>query len=429
MGGQVKNIVNELIEFVESSKISDKLKVMFTNAINNTFTTTIKITDRDDAFVLTGDIPAMWLRDSTAQIRPLFYIDSQEADELIKKVIKRQWFSIEKDTYANAFNETGDDSKWTHEDITDFDSPWVWERKYELDSIAYMFQLLAMYYNKTNDESIFDEKILSLMNKLVDQLIVEQNHENSPYRFERPNPWKETDSLRHSNMGTPVGYTGMSWSGFRPSDDSCEYQYLVPANAFMVVNLEEMSNILKKIKPEESQLIEKMEKLSKEIDAGIEKFGLIDNEKFGKIYAYEVDGLGNQLFMDDANVPSLLSLPYLGYVDKEDEIYQNTRKAVLSELNPFYYEGKVAKGVGSPHTPDRYIWHIALSIQLMTSIDDSEKEQLLKYFETTDADTNLLHEGFDVDNPNEFTREWFSWSNSMFCEAVLNYLGKEIIKK
>ena len=221
----------------------------------------------------------------------------------------------------------------------------------------------------------------------------------------------------------------MSWSGFRPSDDSCEYQYLVPANAFMVVSLEGMSTILNKIRPEQGDLISKMEKLSKDIDKGIEDYALITNEKFGQIYAYEVDGLGNQLFMDDANVPSLLSLPYLGYVDKEDEIYQNTRKAVLSDLNPFYYEGKYAKGVGSPHTPERYIWHIALSIQLMTSVDEGEKKEILKWFETTDAGTNLLHEGFDVDNPNEFTREWFSWSNSMFCEAILNYLGKEIIKK
>lgn len=425
----MENIVNGLVDFVEKSDISDKLKGMFKNAINNTFTTTIKITDRDDAFVLTGDIPAMWLRDSSAQIRPLFYIDSEDADDLIKKVIKRQWFSIEKDTYANAYNEIGDDKKWTHNDLTDFDSPWVWERKYELDSIAYMFQLLHMYYEKTKDSSVFDEDVMRLMNVLVDQLIVEQKHENSPYRFERPNPWKETDSLRGSNMGTPVGYTGMSWTGFRPSDDSCEYQYLIPANAFMVVSLDKTLEVLKEIRPESKELISKMEKLSKEIKDGINKFGLIDNDKFGKIYAYEVDGLGNQLFMDDANVPSLLSLPYLGYLDKNDEIYQNTRKAVLSKLNPFYYEGKFAKGVGSPHTPDNYIWHIALSIQLMTSIDAKEVEEILRYFETTDAGTNLLHEGFNVDNPDEFTREWFSWSNSMFCEAILRYLGKDVLRK
>lgn len=425
----MKNIVDELVSFVNESDISEKLKKMFETAINNTFTTTIKITDRNDAFVLTGDIPAMWLRDSTAQIRPLFYIDSKESDELIKKVIERQWFSIEKDTYANAFNETGDDSKWTHDDITDFDSPWVWERKYELDSIAYMFQLLYMYHEKTNDLSIFDEKKLVLIEKLVDQLILEQNHEDSPYEFERPNPWKYTDSLRESNRGSKVEYTGMTWTGFRPSDDSCKYQYLVPANAFMYVSLNKVKDILKENDLVDDILIEKMEKLSKNINDGIKEYGIIEDEKYGKIYAYEVDGLGNHLFMDDANVPSLLSLPYLGYVEKDDDIYQNTRKAVLSDLNPFYYEGSVAKGIGSPHTPERYIWHIALSVQLMTSNDQKEIEEILETFEKTDADTNLLHEGFDVDDPYKFTREWFSWSNSMFCEAILKYLGKDILRK
>ena len=423
----MKNIVDVLVEYVNKSDLSDKLKTMFESAINNTFTTTIKITDRNDAFVLTGDIPAMWLRDSTAQIRPLFYIDSEEADELIRKVIERQFFSIEKDTYANAFNETGDNSKWTHVDITDFDSPWVWERKYELDSIAYMFQLLHMYYDKTKDASVFDNKI-EMIEKLVDQLILEQNHENSPYEFERPDPWAPSDSLRGSNRGTPVGYTGMTWTGFRPSDDSCEYQYLIPANAFTVVSLRKLANIFKELNIENQELISKMEKLADEINQGIKEYGIMDSE-FGKIYAYEVDGLGNQLFMDDANVPSLLSLPYLGYLEKDDELYQNTRKAIFSNLNPYYYEGKVANGVGSPHTPEEYIWHIALSIQLITSLCEEEKSKILRYFEITDAGTNLLHEGFHVDNPNEFTREWFSWSNSMFCEAVLTYLGKEIIKK
>ena len=423
----MKNIVDVLVEYVNKSDLSDKLKTMFESAINNTFTTTIKITDRNDAFVLTGDIPAMWLRDSTAQIRPLFYIDSEEADELIRKVIERQFFSIEKDTYANAFNETGDNSKWTHVDITDFDSPWVWERKYELDSIAYMFQLLHMYYDKTKDASVFDNKI-EMIEKLVDQLILEQNHENSPYEFERPDPWAPSDSLRGSNRGTPVGYTGMTWTGFRPSDDSCEYQYLIPANAFTVVSLRKLANIFKELNIENRELISKMEKLADEINQGIKEYGIMDSE-FGKIYAYEVDGLGNQLFMDDANVPSLLSLPYLGYLEKDDELYQNTRKAIFSNLNPYYYEGKVAKGVGSPHTPEEYIWHIALSIQLITSLCEEEKSKILRYFEITDAGTNLLHEGFHVDNPNEFTREWFSWSNSMFSEAVLTYLGKEIIKK
>ncbi|NLY19851.1 MAG: glycoside hydrolase family 125 protein [Tissierellia bacterium] len=424
----MKNIVKDLIDVVKASdKLSDKLKQMFENAINNTFTTTIQITDRDDAFVLTGDIEAMWLRDSSAQIRPLFYINSDEANDLIKKVIKRQWFSVEKDTYANAFNLTASGAEWNKYDITDH-NPWVWERKYELDSIAYIMQLAHLYYEKTKDGSFADEDFLRVLDILVDQLILEQDHSKSPYYFERPKAWAPSDTLRGGKDGTPVGYTGMSWSGFRPSDDSCVYQYHIPANAFAVVSLRRLAKVLDELGLVEHTR-EKMAKLADEIEDGINKFGIMDDEKFGKILAYEVDGLGNQLFMDDANVPSLLSLPYLEYMDKEDSLYLATRKAILSEKNHLYFEGKAAKGVGSDHTPVDYIWHIALSIQAMTSNDIEEVEKILRYFETTDAGTNLLHEGFHKDDPTEFTREWFSWSNSMFCETVLRYLGLEMIKK
>lgn len=424
----MKNIVQDLINKVKATdKVSDKIKLMFENAINNTFTTTIKLTPRDDAFVLTGDIEAMWLRDSSGQIRPLFYIDSKEADDLIKKVLKRQWFSIEKDTYANAFNIEANGRCWTDKDLTDFESPWVWERKYELDSIAYIMQTAHLYYEKTNDGRIFNEEFLKTLEKLVDQIKLEQNHENSPYYFERPDPWAPSDSLRGGKNGTEVAYTGMSWTGFRPSDDSCVYQYLVPANAFAVVSLRRLAKVLEEI-GKASDLGNKMFKLADEIDGGIKKHGVIklhDRE----VFAYEVDGLGNSLFMDDANVPSLLSLPYLEYIDKNDHLYVNTRKAILSDKNPLYFSGKCARGIGSDHTPKDYIWHIALAMQCMTSDDRKEQEEILKYFETTDAGTNLLHEGFHKDDPNEFTREWFSWSNSMFCEAVLRYIGLEMIKK
>lgn len=424
----MKDIVKELIEIVKSSEeLSDKIKQMFENAINNTFTTTIMLTDRDDAFVLTGDIEAMWLRDSSAQIRPLFYIDSTEADDLIKKVIKRQWFSVEKDTYANAFNLTDSGAEWNKYDITDH-NPWVWERKYELDSIAYIMQLAHLYYEKTKDGSFIDDDFLRVLDILVDQLILEQDHSKSPYYFERPEAWAPSDTLRGGKNGTPVGYTGMSWSGFRPSDDSCVYQYHIPANAFAVVSLRRLGKVLEELGLAEKTR-SKMLRLADEIDKGIHEFGIIKDEDHGDILAYEVDGLGNQLFMDDANVPSLLSLPYLEYLNKDDKLYLSTRKAVLSDKNHLYFEGKAAKGVGSDHTPKDYIWHIALSIQAMTSNKKEEVEEILKYFEITDARTNLLHEGFHKDDPDEFTREWFSWSNSMFCETVLTYLGLRMIKK
>ena len=424
----MEKIVESLIEKVNNSnQVTDEIKKIFEKAIKNTFTTTMGPTDRGDVFVITGDIEAMWLRDSAGQIRPLFYIDSDEANDLIKKVIQRQFFSVDKDYYANAFNKEANGRAWTHDDITDFESDWVWERKYELDSLAYIMQTAHLYYEKTKDSSIFDDEFMRILSNVVDQIELEQNHENSPYEFVRPNPEAVTETLRTGKKGSPVAYTGMSWSGFRPSDDSCMYQYLVPANAFTVVSLRRLAACLVDA-GKDNDLAKKMKKLADEIDKGIDEYGKITDDEFGEILTYEVDGLGNSNFMDDANVPSLLSLAYLDYMDKDDDLYKNTRKAILSNKNHLYYEGGAAKGIGSDHTPKDYIWHIALAMQMMTSTEKSEQEEILHYFETTHDNKYLMHEGFHKDDPSQYTRDWFSWSNSMFCEAVLRYIGLEMIK-
>lgn len=423
-------VVKDLIKLIENrNEISEKAKKIFKECINNTFTRTMIETDRDDIFVLTGDIPAMWLRDSSGQIKPLFYIDSKESDELIKKVIKRQLFCLEKDLYANAFNQNENGKSWDRNDITEWND-WIWERKYELDSICYPLDIVNMYYEKTKDKNIFDEKFFKLYIKILDMLEIEQYHlEKSNYHFKRPNPYVYYDTLAGEGKGSDVSYTGMSWSGFRPSDDACTYQYLIPSNFFLVKVLTKFLEILNNEFKEKKELIERVEKLRNEVKEGIEKYGVINHKEFGKIYAYEVDGLGNYLLMDDANVPSLLSLPYLGCVDSEDEIYNNTRKFILSKNNPYYYEGKIAKGIGSPHTPKDYIWHIALSMQAMTSKTKEEEKYCLDRLENTDGGKLLMHEGFHKDDDKIYTRDWFSWSNSLYCEALLRYLGYEVIKK
>ena len=424
----MKEIVKELIDQVnESDDLSPEIKKIFAKAINNTFTTTMKETEKGDVFVITGDIEAMWLRDSSGQIRPLFYLASKEADELIRKVLKRQIFCLDKDIYANAFNLNANGKSWSDKDITDFDSPWVWERKYELDSLCYVMEVAYMYYEKTHDKTIFDEKFLEVLEKIIDLIKLEQNHENSTYEFERPDPWAPSDSLRNGKRGTDTGFTGMSWTGFRPSDDSCLYQYLIPANAFATVALKRLAKALRHAEIR-SDLCEKMYDLALEIDQGIREYGIIEDEDFGKIYAYETDGLGSYNFMDDANIPNLLSLPYLGYVDKKDPIYKNTRAFILSEKNKNYYEGKAAKGIGSDHTPKDYIWHLALAMELMTADSREEMDRILSYFEKTHAGKYLMHEGFHKDNSSEYTRDWFSWANSIFVEAVLRYIGKEFVK-
>lgn len=418
----IKNILNNIgVEL--SNKIEDeKLKSLFYKCFINTIETTVSI-DNNDAFVITGDIPAMWLRDSTSQVEHYlpFVKDYSALNDLFVGLINRQMKCILIDPYANAFNKEANGQKWDN-DITK-DSPWVWERKYEIDSLCYPIRLIYKYWKESNNDSFFNEDIKKVFNIIINLWNTEQYHfEKSNYSFQRLN-CSETDTLCNNGLGNPVKFTGMTWSGFRPSDDSCKYGYLIPSNMFASVTLGYIEEISKEIY-NDTGLAEKAVKLKKEIDCGIESFGIIHNEDFGDIYAYEVDGLGNHNCMDDANVPSLLSIPYIGYKNTDDEIYQNTRKFILSKHNPFYYEGAAAKGIGSPHTPPNYIWHISLAMQALTTNDENEIKNLLNTIINTDGNTGFMHEGFNCDNPKEFTRDWFAWANSLFSHFVYEYIIK-----
>ncbi|WP_163536229.1 glycoside hydrolase family 125 protein [Gracilibacillus sp. YIM 98692] len=399
-----------------------KLQEMFEQCFINTYQTTIRPQLDGTTFVITGDIPAMWLRDSAAQVRPYLMLADQDAEiaNMIKGVIAKQLFFINHDPYANAFNESPNGKRY-HDDQTEM-TDWIWERKYEVDSLCYPIQLAYLYWKATGNTDHFNQSFLDAMKKILDVWKKEQRHtEASNYHFIRDH-CPPQDTLSHEGYGAPVGYTGMTWSGFRPSDDACKYGYLIPSNMFAVVSLHQLSEIATSVWKNE-ELENHAKELANEIDQGIQQYGIVNHPKYGSIYAYETDGLGHYHLMDDANVPSLLSIPYLGYCSFDDEIYQNTRKFILSEDNPYYFNGKVASGVGSPHTPDQYIWHIALAIQGLTSLDGSEKETITQLFKKTDANTNLMHEGFHVDDPKQFTRPWFSWANSMFSEFLLSQVG------
>ncbi len=414
----------------------DAIKKMFRNGLENTFLTTLEEQEDGSVFVITGDIPAMWLRDSAAQVRPLLILadKDEKIQAIIKGVIHKQFEQILEDPYANAFNKEPDYTCDGQKDLTEM-KPIVWERKYEIDSLCYPIQLAYLYSKTTGDQSIFDETFKKVCHTIIDLFVVEQDHmEQSPYSFQRVADWLlfgeperiEFETLRNMGKGSDVARTGMTWSGFRPSDDACKYGYLVPSNMFAVVILNYMCEISTECMGDDG-LAAKAKAVADEIDAGIKAHAVIEHEEFGKVYAYEVDGLGNYHLMDDANVPSLLAAPYLGYGAFDDEVYLNTRKMLLSKTNPNYYEGKYAKGIGSNHTAENYIWHIAMAIQGMTSLDLEEKEEILDMFKRTTADTYMMHEGFNVDNPFEFTRPWFSWSNSMFAEFLL-YLNGKVVK-
>lgn len=408
----------------ELAKDYPKWLNVFNSRFLDTLQNTVKINDDGTTFVLTGDIPAMWLRDSTAQLRPYLFLanESDEIKQLIKGLIERHFQMIHVDPYANAFNETANHAG--HQDDHTKMEPIIWERKYEIDSLCYAIQLSYLYYKTTGDTSHFNETFVQGIDDILTVWETEQNHENSPYTFER-DTWREEDTLTHEGRGTPVAYTGMTWSGFRPSDDRCIYHYLVPSNMFAVVVLRYLEEIFTDLLPDETRR-QRVVKLKDEIDRGIQEHAIVKNEKGQDVYAYEVDGLGNYSIMDDANIPSLLSAPYLGYCSEDDPVYQNTRATILSSENPYFYSGTEASGIGSSHTPEDYIWHMAIAMEGLTSSDPVKQKAVLDTLVKTDGGTGVLHEGFHKDDSTQYTREWFSWPNMLFVELMLGYLGFNI---
>lgn len=398
----------------------------FRAAFANTLTTTVRKQSDGTTFLLTGDIPAMWLRDSTAQVRP-YLVLAKEDDELadmIAGLVQRQFFYINIDPYANAFNETANHAGHQSDHTTM--NPWIWERKYEIDSLCYPVQLAYLLFKNTGYTKQFDDSFVAGVTKILEVFTTEQNHASSPYTFERDTTRLE-DTLPNNGYGSPVKPTGMIWSGFRPSDDACRYGYLVPSNMFAVVILGYIAEIFTEILPD-AQIVETAIALKKKIEQGIQEYGQTVNQRGEKVYAYEVDGLGNTSIMDDSNIPNLLSAPYLGYVSEYDSVYQATRKTILSKENPYFYEGEYAKGIGSSHTPENYVWPIALAMEGMTTENKAEKERILNSLVANDGGTHLMHESFDVNDPNQYTREWFSWANMMFCELVMDYFDLRVAR-
>ena len=391
------------------------LQKMYRNTFLSTLETTTKILADGTSYVFTGDIPAMWLRDSSAQVR--HYINlcnvDPDMDRLVSGLIERQFKYIVIDPYANAFNEAPDETLGHVGDLPTKD-PWVWERKFELDSLCYPLWILDLYFKETKNDKIFTKTVLEGFDVILDTFKTEMNHKDkSSYWFLRPGA-KLEESPQNGGYGLPVNESiDLVWSAFRPSDDVCTYHYFIPGNQFVVLALK----IISQYHPKDQVRLE-TSLLANQIDKAIHTHGVVEHETFGKIFAYEIDGFGKYHLMDDANVPSLLSLPYLDRKSLDDPLYQNTRKFILSKKNPYFFEGEFGRGIGSPHTPNDYIWHISLIIQALTTKDINEKKNMLKMLLSTHAETFLMHEGFHVNNPREFTREWFSWANSLFAYFI-----------
>ncbi|MCA8829580.1 glycoside hydrolase family 125 protein [Hymenobacter pini] len=400
---------------------NQELGWLFGNCFPSTLDTTVTYALREgrpDTYVITGDIDAMWLRDSSAQVWPYLQLVNKDAElrQLVAGVINRQTRCILKDPYANAFY--GDNTRvgeWKS-DLTAM-QPGVHERKWEIDSLCYPIRLAYHYWKATHDTGPFDATWQQAI-KLVLQTFREQQRKADlgPYKFQRETA-KATDTQPMNGYGYPVRPVGLICSAFRPSDDATLYSFLVPSNFFAVTSLRQAAEMLTQL-AQDTATAQQLTALADEVEAALRQYAIVDHPKHGRIYAYEVDGFGSQVLMDDANVPSLLALPYLGAVPASDPIYQNTRRFLLSENNPFFFKGKAAEGIGGPHVGQDMIWPIAITMRGLTSLQDDEIRSCVQSLRATHAGTGYMHEAFHKDDASKFTRAWFAWANTLFGEFL-----------
>ena len=299
--------------------------------------------------------------------------------------------------------------------------PELHERKYEIDSLCYPLRLAYHYWQVTGDASIFGEEWKAAVRNIL-KTFREQQRKNGlgPYRFQRRTE-RQLDTMCNDGYGAPVKPVGLIASAFRPSDDATTFLFLVPSNFMAVSSLKKAAEILTKVN-NDAQTAAECTALATEVSDALQKYAVYNHPKYGKIYAFEVDGFGNQHLMDDANVPSLLAMPYLGDVDANDPIYQNTRRFVWSEDNPYFFRGKAGEGIGGPHIGYDMPWPMSIMMKAFTSKDDAEIKQCIEMLQKTDADTGLIHESFNKDNPSKYTRAWFAWQNTLFGELILKLI-------
>ncbi len=414
--------VEKVIETIQKNVRNPEIGWLFENCFPNTLDTTVDfeyINGKPDTYVITGDIDAMWLRDSTAQVWPYLPLmkDDPKLQELIKGVIYRQTKCILLDPYANAFfKDPNRESEWKN-DITQM-KPGIHERKWEIDSLCYPVRLIYAYWKETGDSSVLDNEWVEAMRLVLQTFREQQRFESKgPYTFQRTTAWA-TDGVPLSGYGYPVKPNGLIVSIFRPSDDATLFPFLIPSNFFAVESLKQMAELLSIPSLNKTKEANEAHALRKQVDEALQKHGIINHPRFGRIIAFEVNGFGSFHMMDDANVPSLLSLPYLGAVKPNDPLYLNTRKVVLSENNPFFYKGKAAEGIGGPHTGMDTIWPMSIILRAITSVDDKEIADCIETLRLTHAGTGFMHESFHKDDPARFTRKWFAWANTLFGEMI-----------
>jgi meiotically up-regulated gene 157 (Mug157) protein len=421
----VSHAVDEAIARTRGVIADPELAWMFENCLPNTLDTTVYtgvVDGKPDTFVITGDIDAMWLRDSSAQTWPYlaFARDDAALRTLFHGLIHRQARCILIDPYANAFNrDPGQRTQltWAQDDRTEMRNG-VAERKWEVDSLCYPIRLAHGYWQTTGDTAPFDSAWWQAMRSVLATFRQQQRKDGpGPYRFQRA-ALQPTDSVPLSGFGNPARPIGMIHSMFRPSDDACIYPLFVPANLFAVASLRQLAAMAGAI-AHDAAFAGQCTALADEVAAAVNAFGRMRGTD-GDVWAYEVDGYGNQLFMDDANAPGLSSLAYLGCCDRDSAMFRRTAARAWSGANPYFFQGTAAEGIGGPHQGLRMIWPMSIVMRAFNSDDTAQIRRCLTWLKNTHAHTGFIHEAFDQDDPAHFTRPWFAWANALFGELILD---------
>lgn len=412
-----------ITEFKKNVK-DEELGWMFENCFPNTLDTTVFFEMKDgkpDTYVITGDIDAMWQRDSSAQVNP--YLPLCKEDKhlalMIEGVIRRQTKNILLDPYANAFYKDANKMSPWKSDKTEM-KPGVHERKWELDSLCYCIRLAYQYWKITgNTAQMGDDWYKAMTLAIATMKDQQRKNDKGKYHFQR-GMTLSSDTQTGEGYGAPVKANGMICSAFRNSDDATTYLYNIPENLFAVTALRQLSEMLTAV-TDKDKLAPVCTALADEVEKATLQNGIVDNAAFGKIYAYECDGLGHYKLMEDAGIPGLVTIPYLGYGTTNDEVYKNSRKFSLSKENQYYYTAKNVEGIGSQHLASKgeMIWHMGIISRAITSKDDAEIKHCIEMLKATTAGTGFMHEGFKGNNPKNFTRHWFAWANSFFGEMIL----------
>lgn len=392
------------------------------------------------SFIVTGDINAEWLRDSTNQLAQYQALakGAPELSNLILGAINTQAEFVIESPYCNAFQPPSPSRlQPTHMGTDDLVHPTyepsiVFECKYEIDSLAAFLSLSNQFYKSTGSTAFLTRRWYLALDTLLAVLDRQSQGTFDPdtkrfvkneYTFKR-HAWTGTETLNLDGIGNPLAYgTGLIRSAFRPSDDSTIFGFFIPGNAMMAVELKRTSELLDAVSGNDHRVhgvAQSLLKRAATIEQGIYDHAIVDHPTFGKVFAYEIDGYGSHLLMDDANVPSLLSLPLLGFLNASHDVYQNTRRMILSaQGNPYFLRGSAFQGIGGPHIGLRHAWPMSVLVQALTSQDEAEIRWCLDAVKNVSL-MGLVNESVDVEYGWErMTRSWFAWANSVFAQTVL----------